>query len=81
MRDTLNPEVLRVMGPRGLLCEVWLRKTVPAAAAATDEPDVKMTRIAEGTLFGAMRLPATPRISASKPFTPACTRCATSGSR
>ena len=57
VRDTLNPEVLRVMGPRGLLCEVWLRKALPAAAAATDEPDVKMTRIAEGTLVGAMRLP------------------------
>jgi hypothetical protein len=57
VRDTLNAEALRVMGPRGLLCEVWLRKALPAAAAATDEPDVKMTRLAEGTLFGAMRLP------------------------
>jgi hypothetical protein len=57
VRETLNPEVLRVMGPRGLLCEVWLRKSLPAAAAATDEPDVKMTRLAQGTLFGAMRLP------------------------
>jgi hypothetical protein len=57
VRDTLNPEVLRVMGPRGLLCEVWLRKALPAAAATTDEADVKMTRIAEGTLVGVMRLP------------------------
>jgi len=57
VRDTLGGEVLRVMGPRGLLCEVWLRRTPPVAAAATDEPDVKMTRLAEGTLFGAMRLP------------------------
>jgi hypothetical protein len=55
VRGTLSPEVLRVLGPRGLLCEVWLRKSLPAAAPA-DEPDVKMTRLAEGTLVGAMRL-------------------------
>jgi hypothetical protein len=61
VRETLHPEVLRVTGPRGLLCEVWLRKTLPAAAAATDEADVKMSRIAEGTLLGAMRLPGDTR--------------------
>ena len=61
VRDTLQPEVLRVMGPRGLLCEVWLRKTLPAAAAPTDEPDVKMVRLAEGTLVGAMHLPGDTR--------------------
>ena len=61
VRDTLSPEVLRVMGPRGLLCEVWLRKALPAAAAPTDEPDVKMVRLAEGTLVGAMRLPGDTR--------------------
>jgi hypothetical protein len=56
VRGLLNPEVLRVTGPRGVLCEVWLRKALPLAAAA-DEPDVKMPRVAEGTLVGAMRLP------------------------
>ena len=61
VRDTLAPEVLRVMGPRGPLCEVWLRKTLPAAAAPTTEPDVKMVRLAEGTLVGAMRLPGDTR--------------------
>jgi hypothetical protein len=34
---------------------------LPAAAAATDEADVKMSRIAEGTLLGAMRLPGDTR--------------------
>jgi hypothetical protein len=57
VRDTLNNEVLRVMGPRGLLCEVWLRKALPVVTVATAEPDVKMTRLAEGTLVGVMRLP------------------------
>jgi hypothetical protein len=61
VRDTLSAEVLRVMGPRGLLCEVWLRKTLPTAAAPTDEPDGKMVRLAEGTLVGAMRLPGDTR--------------------
>ena len=61
VRDTLSSEVLRVMGPRGLVCEVWLRKALPAAAAPTDEPDVKMVRLAEGTLVGAMRLPGDTR--------------------
>ena len=60
VRETLNPEVLRVIGPRGLLCEVWLRQALPVAAA-TDEPDVKMRRIAEGTLVGVMRLPGDTR--------------------
>ncbi len=61
VRDSLAPEALRVMGPRGLVCEVWLRKTLPAAPAPTDEPDVKMVRLAEGTLVGAMRLPGDTR--------------------
>ena len=60
VRDTLSPEVLRVMGPRGPVCEVWLRKTLPAAAP-TDEADVKMVRLAEGTLVGALRLPGDTR--------------------
>jgi len=56
VRDTLPNEVLRVTGPKGLLCELWVRKSLPAAAAPSDEPDVKLVRLAEGTLVGAMRL-------------------------
>jgi hypothetical protein len=56
VRDTLSSEVLKVSGPKGLLCEVWLRKSLPTAAAPSQEADVKLTRIAEGTLIGAIRL-------------------------
>ena len=56
VRETLSTEVLRVTGPKGLLCELWVRKSLPAAAAPSDEPDVKLARLAEGTLAGAMRL-------------------------
>lgn len=56
VRDTLSTEVLRVTGPKGLLCELWVKKSLPAAAAPSDEPDVKLARLAEGTLVGAMRL-------------------------
>jgi hypothetical protein len=57
IRDTLAPKGLRVTTPSGLLCEIWLRKSVPGAAASQDlgviYPQLKM-----GVLVGAMVLNA-----------------------
>lgn len=57
VRDTLSPQALRVSGPGGVVCEIWLRKTVPGQAA-TQNLGVIYTQLQEGTLVAAIRFPA-----------------------
>jgi hypothetical protein len=57
VRDALSPQALRVSGPSGVVCEIWLRNTVPGQAA-TQNLGVIYTQIQEGTLVGAIRFPA-----------------------
>jgi hypothetical protein len=57
VRDVLTGEVLRVVGPGGTLCELWLRKAVPAKAVPTQELGVILGQLAEGTLVAAIRFP------------------------
>jgi hypothetical protein len=57
VRDALSPQGLRVSGPSGVVCEIWLRKTVPGQAAAQNL-GVVYTQISEGTLVAAIRFPA-----------------------
>ncbi len=57
MRDVLSGDALQVTGPNGLLCEVWVRKTVPTSASPTQDKDIAFGQIAEGTLIGAIRFP------------------------
>lgn len=58
VRDVLQQEVLTVSGPAGTVCEIWLRKSVPSAAAPSQELGITFGQIAEGTLVGAVRFPA-----------------------
>jgi hypothetical protein len=58
IRDTLTGEALRISGPQGLLCEIWLRKAVPAAAAADQGLGIAYGQLEDGTLFGAIRFAA-----------------------
>ncbi len=58
VRDILSGEALRVTGPNGPLCELWLRKVVPGQARATQELGIAYGQLAEGTLVGAIRFPA-----------------------
>jgi hypothetical protein len=60
VRAVLGDSVLRVSGPNGLICEIWLRKSVPAKAAAT-ALGVTFTQLDEGTLVAAMRVAADTR--------------------
>ena len=60
VRAVLGDSVLRVSGPGGLICEIWLRKAVPAKAAAT-ALGVTFTQLDEGTLVAAMRVAADTR--------------------
>ena len=58
VRETLAGEALRVVGPQGPLCELWLRKVVPAKASPSQELGITFGQLAEGTLVGAVRFPA-----------------------
>ena len=55
IRAVLSNQVLRVSGPSGLICEIWLRKDAPAKPAAA-ALGVTFTQLDEGTLVAAMRL-------------------------
>ena len=57
VRQALHGEALRVVGPNGTLCEIWLRKVVPAKATATQELGIVYGQLAEGTLVAAVRFP------------------------
>jgi hypothetical protein len=58
VREVLSGDALRVVGPNGPLCEIWLRKVVPGQARATQELGITYGQLAEGTLVGAIRFPA-----------------------
>ncbi len=55
IRETLDHAALRVVGPEGPLCEIWLRTAVPARATAEQKLGIAYGQFEEGTLFGAVR--------------------------
>lgn len=55
IRETLGNAALRVVGPEGPLCEIWLRTAVPARATAQQQLGIAYGQFEEGTLFGAVR--------------------------
>ncbi len=58
VRDALVGEAIRVAGSQGLLCEIWLRKALPAKDSVAQELGIAYGQLAEGTLVGAIRFPA-----------------------
>src|SRR5260370_3820834 len=57
IREALSDKGFRVNGPSGPLCEIWIRKVVPAKDAS-QQLGVVYGQIAEGTLVGVVRFPA-----------------------
>jgi len=57
VRETLSAEAYRVTGPNGPLCELWLRKSVPAKAGAAQELGITFGQLDQGTFVGAVRFP------------------------
>lgn len=57
VRGVLTSEALRVTGPNGVQCDVWLRQAVPLAAGSKQEQEIAFWQIAEGTLIGVIRFP------------------------
>lgn len=55
VRDALSSNALRVLGPQGTLCEIWLRTPVPASATPSAELGVAYGQLSDGTLVGAIR--------------------------
>lgn len=58
IRAELGDQELRVSGPGGVVCEIWLRKSVPTKTPGQDL-GVAYPQLDEGTLVGAVRFPAT----------------------
>ncbi len=58
VRAVLGDQELRVSGPSGLICEIWLRKTVPAKAPGQDL-GVAYPQLDEGTLVAAVKFAST----------------------
>ena len=56
VRATLSGEALRITGPKGPMCEIWLRKALPAAAAPSQGLGVGYGQIAQGALVGVVRV-------------------------
>ncbi len=57
VRNALSTSGIRVTGPRGTLCDLWLGKAVPGQANAPQSLGVVFPQFAQGTLIGAIRLP------------------------
>ena len=58
VRATLASQAVEVKGPKGVLCDIWLRQDIPTVAAPPMELGVVYTQLGRGTLVGAVRFPA-----------------------
>ena len=58
VRGALSDSALRVSGPQVPICEIWLRKAIPASATPDQGLGIAFGQIADGTLVGAIRFPA-----------------------
>jgi hypothetical protein len=57
IRNALSSTGIRVTGPSGPLCDLWLGNAVPGKANAPQTLGVTFPQLAQGTLLGALRLP------------------------
>lgn len=57
VRSALAATGIRVTGPSGTLCDLWLGKAVPGKANAPQSLGVIFPQFAQGTLMGAIRFP------------------------
>jgi len=57
IQNALSATGVRVIGPGGALCDIWLGKAVPGKATAPQSLGVVFPQFAQGTLLGAIRFP------------------------
>jgi hypothetical protein len=58
VRAKFSPQALRVSGANGLICEIWLLKSVIAGETPAQNADAKFNWIPQGTLVAAIRFPS-----------------------
>jgi hypothetical protein len=58
VKGVLDSQAIQVKGGNGVVCEIWLRKDIPTAAAGGMTLGITYPQIAPGTLVGAIRFPA-----------------------
>ncbi|HTP88000.1 MAG TPA: hypothetical protein VMJ34_13690 [Bryobacteraceae bacterium] len=56
IRDALQKDGVRVTGPKGTVCEIWLRTTAPSGPKST-ESDLTLPTVPHGSLLGVIRYP------------------------
>jgi hypothetical protein len=58
IQSTLDPQGVRVTGDQGaMLCEVWLRKTLPTSASPNTSSDVLYGALTAGAFLGVLHFP------------------------
>jgi hypothetical protein len=55
IRSQLAASAIQVTGPNGALCEIWLRKSLPAAASPASSGAINFGQISLGALVGVIR--------------------------
>lgn len=55
VRETLAGEAVRVLGPKGPFCDIWLRDPVPVKAGAAMQLGIAYNQLRQGSLLGAIR--------------------------
>ncbi|MCH8947411.1 MAG: hypothetical protein IH789_07250 [Acidobacteria bacterium] len=55
VRETLASEAVRVLGPKGPFCDIWLRDPVPVKAGAAMQLGIAYNQLRQGSLLGAIR--------------------------
>jgi hypothetical protein len=59
LQDLLDPQGTRVVDGQGTaLCEIWLRKSLPANPTPSNSSDILYGALAEGALVGVLHFPA-----------------------
>jgi hypothetical protein len=56
IHDALQKDGVRITGPKGTVCEIWLRATAPSGPKSS-ESDVTLPTIPQGALLGVIRFP------------------------
>ena len=55
VRESLSHHAVRVLGPKGPFCDIWLRDPVPVKAGAAMQLGIAYNQLRQGSLVGAIR--------------------------
>ena len=58
VRESLSHHAVRVLGPKGPFCDIWLRDPVPVKTGAAMQLGIAYNQLRQGSLVGAIRFHA-----------------------